>query len=338
MRVLVTGAAGFIGSWICKGLVEQGHEVYGIDDLSGGTLANLIGVDSFRNFHFSAISCSDEELIQELIEAYRPEVVYHLAANAREGASFFQPLSIVKRNTLAYTNVLVNAIKYGVKRVILFSSIAAYGDQKPPFNESMDLCPVDLYGLQKANMEQMTEMMAKCHGFEYVIFRPFNVYGPGQALNDPFRNMFGIFMNRIMCEESLQIYGDGSQMRAFSYIEDSLPCFIKAMNCRPNQIFNIGSDTPFTVLDAAIITCQAMGVELATYPVKHLPDRHGEVKIAYCDSTKAKVALGFESKTSLLDGVKKMAKWAKQQGPQEWREGDPIELPESKLLPENWRK
>lgn len=336
-RILIDGCAGFIGSWITKELVAQGHQVFGIDDLSGGTQDNLSKLAGNNMFYFQRTGCEDEKRISDIFENFKPETVYHLAANAREGASFFQPLSIVKRNTLAYTNILMNSIKYGVKRIILFSSIAAYGNQEPPFHEGMPLKPVDLYGLQKANMEEMTKLMAKCHGFEYIIFRPFNVYGPGQALNDPFRNVFGIWMNRIMKGETVQIYGDGSQQRAFSYIEDNIPCYLKALDCEPNQTFNIGSSQPNNLAHAAWLTIGAMGAEYV-YEVESLPDRHGEVKIAYCDVTKVKEALGFEEKTSLADGLFKMAAWAKAQGPQEWREGDPIELPNSDKLPRNWRK
>lgn len=336
-RILVTGGCGFIGSWIVKGLLEEGHWVVAIDDLSGGSTLNIDDIIGAKNFHFYQYSCTDEDAMNVALEVGKFDVVYHLAANAREGASFFQPLSIVKRNTLAYTNILMNSIKYGVKRIILFSSIAAYGNQESPFHEGMPLKPVDLYGLQKANMEEMTKLMAKCHDFEYIIFRPFNVYGPGQALNDPFRNVFGIWMNRIMKGETVQIYGDGSQQRAFSYIEDNIPCYLKALDCEPNQTFNIGSSQPNNLAHAAWLTIGAMGAEYV-YEVESLPDRHGEVKIAYCDVTKVKEALGFEEKTSLADGLFKMAAWAKAQGPQEWREGDPIELPNSDKLPRNWRK
>lgn len=337
-RILCTGAAGFISSWIVKELVSQGHEVYGVDDLSGGNLRNIREIVNHKNFHFTGYGCEDEKAMDELFDAFRPDVVYHLAANAREGASFFQPLSIVKRNTLAYTNVLMNSIKYGVKRIVLFSSIAVMGNQTPPFAEHMPRKPIDLYGLQKANMEQMTEMMAECHGIEYVIFRPHNVFGEGQALNDRYRNAIAIFMNRIMREEPIQIYGDGRQQRAFSYIEDSLPSYIRAMDCPTGHIFNIGNDFPRTVNEIARYTMEAMGVDFKTYPVENLPDRHGEVKSAYMSHQKAKEMLGFDRHTYVMDGLLKMASWAKQQGPQEWREGDPIELPDSKLLPKNWRK
>lgn len=337
-KILVTGGAGFIGSWIAKELLEQGHWVVVVDDLSGGSVSNIDDIIGSKNFHFHQYSCTDTDEMNAVFKVGKFDAVYHLAANAREGASFFQPLSIVKRNTLAYTNILMNSIKYGVKRIILFSSIAAYGNQKPPFYEGMPLKPVDLYGLQKANMEEMTKLMAKCHNFEYIIFRPYNVYGPYQALNDKFRNVMGIWLNSIMRGDPLVIYGDGSQERAFSYIEDNLPCYIRAMDCEPDQTFNIGSRTSINLLQAAIVACQVMGVEFAKYPVIHLPDRYNEVQAPYCDTTKVQEVLGFEQNHSLLAGLKKMAVWAKEQGPQEWREGDPIELPDSKLLPKNWRK
>lgn len=334
-NVCVTGSAGFIGSWITKALVEQGHYVVGVDDLSGGSIENLASVAHKTNFRLAEFNLSDPYHTNILFRDGKFDVVYHLAANAREGASFFQPVSVVRRNTMAYTTVLMNFIKYGCKRMILFSSIAVLGRQKPPFTEDMPRHPVDIYGLQKANMEQMTEMMAECHGFEYVIFRPHNVYGEFQALNDPFRNVFGIWMNKIMRDEPIQIYGDGMQKRAFSYIGDSLPCYIEAMNNNSaNFIVNIGSESPHTVKDAALITCGAMEKAVA---IEHLPHRYGEVKEAYMEQKLAKEIYDFADTTDLGTGLLRMAKWAKKQGPQKWRTGDPIELPQSKYLPENWR-
>lgn len=334
-RILVTGNCGFIGSWLTKKLINEGHEVWGIDDLSGGSMSNL---ESVRfNFHQYFCSCCDEEKIDSIFSKAKPDVVYHLAANAREGASFFQPVSIVKRNTLAYSIILMNSIKYGVKRVITFSSIAAYGDQKPPFMEdTTTLRPVDLYGQAKATMEGMTRMLSESHGISYVILRPFNVYGPYQALNDLHRNVFGIWMNKIMRDEPLTIYGDGLQQRAFSYIEDSLPCYINALSAPSGAAFNVGSSKPYTILEAMELTLRAMGIK-GDYPVNILPDRHKEVKVAYTDTTRARNMLGLKESVDLPEGLRRMAEWAKKQGPQEWKEGDPLEIP-NKLTPEHWKE
>jgi UDP-glucose 4-epimerase len=324
MRILVTGAAGFIGSHIANELIKE-HEVWGIDDESGGT---------FQNVSPDVIACyidlaDDLETLEAVVEINRPDVIYHLAANAREGASFFQPISVVRRNTMAYTNVITAAIKYNVKRIILFSSMAIYGNQQPPFCETMEARPVDIYGLQKANMEAMTKMLAASHGIEYVIIRPHNVFGKFQCLNDIHRNVLAIWMNKIARGEPVTIYGDGQQKRALSYIGNSLPAFIKAMDAPNSSIFNIGGGWPLAIVDLAQMTIEAMGEDSATYPIEYLPDRHAEVRHAYTCHERAERELGFREDTEeqIMEGILNMAEWARPLLPQGWATTDKLEIP-----------
>lgn len=329
-RVLVTGGAGFIGSWIANSLCNTGHEVTAVDDLSGGDRSNLS-----LPIRFLRVDLRDRDLADVSISSCRPEVIYHLAANAREGASFFQPISVVSRNIGAYVNVASSAIKRNVKRIVLFSSIAVYGHQSPPFLETTGPQPCDIYGLSKLYMEHMTKMLHDSHGIEYVIVRPHNVFGPNQCLSDKFRNVIAIWMNQIMRGEEMTIYGDGSQIRAFSYIKDSLDCYVRLLDVTPNGVYNIGSDKPTRVIDAAKIVAKQMDVP--DHPIKYLPDRHKEVKFAYTDHSLAKKVLGLKDTDldSFVAGVKEMAEWARQQGPQEWSTTDELEIPNNKT-PKMW--
>lgn len=338
MKILVTGSAGFIGSWISEALLEEGHVVFGVDDLSTGSLDNIQHLLDKDNFHFYQGDLRDLGYTQYIF-AYNKgfDIIYHLAANAREGASFYQPQSVISRNTGAYTNTLTEGIKHGMKKMILFSSIAVYGENDVPYTEQMLPMPVDIYGLQKYNMERMTEMLAAVHGFEFVIFRPHNLFGERQAINDIHRNVLAIWMNQIMRNEPTTVYGNGMQQRAFSYIGDSLHCYIRALELQGNRTFNIGSSNKYTIDLAQEAVCQSMGVT-SDYPIKQLADRHGEIKHAYSNVSKAEQELGLESATfdDFVKAVEKMATWAMQQGPQAWKTTDPIELP-TKEMPSIWR-
>lgn len=321
-RILVTGAAGFMGSHIVNALIKEGYsEIYTADDLSGGDIGNIGDHIRSKEVEFDKIDLSVKNKTESLISSIRPDIIFHLAANAREGASFFQPLNIVERNYLSYMNILEPAIKCGFDKVILFSSMAVYGNQKPPFSEDMERLPVDIYGINKSSMEHTTELLSDIHDFTYTILRPHNVFGPNQSLRDPYRNVIGIFMNRIMRNEPLYIYGDGEQKRAFSYIEDSLPCYIECMKDMTNrEIINIGGKYPITVNKLTEILCESMNVSYGTYPIRHLPDRPNEVKLAYSTWEKSAELLGYEEKIGIEEGISRMAKWAKEKGPQEWSE------------------
>lgn len=329
MRVMVTGVAGFMGGHVAEGLAAAGHDVVGIDDLSGGSRENV--PEAVRFFE---VDLRDAEKAEAVVRENPPEVLCHLAANAREGASQFQPRDVCGRNLMAYANVIVPALRNGVRKVVLYSSMAVYGDQKAPFDETMSRQPADVYGVNKTAMEEMTEILADVHEFAYTIIRPHNVFGERQSLRDPFRNVVGIFMNRIMRGEPAYVYGDGEQKRAFSYIGDSLPAFLRAAELSPEldrQIVNIGGKKPLTVKEMLRMVAAEFDAEVE---VVHLPDRPREVKNAFCTWQKSVDLLGYEERFGVEEGVRRMAEWARSKGPQPWTE-ERLELPSAKA-PHIW--
>ena len=331
MRIAVTGSAGLIGSLIQDELIKQGHEVLSIDNLSGGFR---------RNFNDKAtievIDLCQKGAVEWAFKKFEPEIIYHCAANAREGASFFDPAKIVMANQVATINTLEAAIKTGtLKKFLYFSSMASYGEQTPPFTEEMTLKPCDVYGVAKASMEETVKILAKCYNFNYTIIRPHNCFYERQNIRDKFRNVIGIFMNRIMRREPLYIYGDGQQKRQFSYLGDALPCFIKCLDHCNNETINIGGTMEYTIEHVAFMVIEAMMEDLA-YPIVYLPARYGEVKFAYCDPTKSIKLLGYEDKIGVEEGIARMSRWAKTLGGQEWV-NEPLAL-DSEYIPSTWRK
>ncbi len=332
MRVLVTGSAGFIGSHLVDALIRDGHEVFGIDNLSIGTLENI---SPEAKSNFTVLDMRDYDRLRRYVSEVKPGLIYHLAAWAHEGLSQFAPRLITENNYLAFINLIVPAIQNGLKRIVVGSSMSVYGDQDPPFDEEMPRKPVDIYAVSKVAMEEATEILARVHGFDYTIVRPHNVYGPRQSLRDPYRNVVGIFINRLLQNKPPIIYGDGEQTRAFSYIDDVVPYLSKCgfQNNVKGEIINLGPRKEYTVNQLAEAVVKAFGSDLR--PV-HVEDRPVEVKHAYCTNRKAKELLGYYTAVELEEGVGKMVAWARKQGPQEFQYLKELEL--TGKVPETWSK
>lgn len=308
MNVLVTGAAGFIGSHLVDFLIKNGYRVHSLDDLSGGTKKNL-------NPHsrFWKIDLRSKQETEKAIIKINPEVIFHLAAEAAEGKSQFFPIDITQRNYLSTLNLLVPAIKHGLRRFVFTSTASIYGSQTPPFTEEMIPRPEDLYSVSKYASEEAIKILAKVYGFEWVITRLHNCYGPRQNMADPYRNVIAIFMNRLLKSKPFYIYGDGKQKRAFSYIEDIIPAVAKCglLKKVSGEIINIGAEKAYTINELVEIIGK---ISQKKIKIIYVPLRDCEVEMVFCDHSKAKMILKFEEKTTLREGLLKTWRWICSEG------------------------
>jgi UDP-glucose 4-epimerase len=326
-RVLVTGAAGFIGSHVAGHCQALGFDVVGVDDLSGGFRENVPdGVD------FRVGSVTDAEWVADLWSGGGFDHVYHLAAYAAEGLSHFIRRFNYENNLLGSVNLINQAVKHDVRCFVFTSSIAVYGPNQTPMTEEMVPQPEDPYGVAKYAVELDLAAAHRMFGLPYVIFRPHNVYGERQNLADKYRNVIGIFMNQAMNGEPMTAFGDGLQTRAFSYIDDVAPIIARAPLVPDafQRVFNIGADRPYTILQLAEETARAMGV---TPAVVHLPARN-EVVHAFANHERARSVFGPAEPTPLAEGITRMAAWARRRGPT--RPADFGELEIVKNLPAAW--
>lgn len=324
---LVTGGAGFIGSHVAEHLVRMRHHVVVLDDLSGGFRGNVP-----EGAAFVEGSILDHELIDSLFREHRFDYVYHLAAYAAEGLSHFIKRFNYNNNVIGSVNLINAAINHDVRCLVFTSSIAVYGAGQAPLTEDMTPVPEDSYGIAKLSIEQELKVSHEMFGLDYIIFRPHNVYGERQNIGDRYRNVVGIFMNQLLKDEPMTIFGDGEQMRAFTHIDDVAPVIAEAVNvpAARNQVFNVGADVPFTVNHLAKVIAAAMGRECT---VKHLDPRN-EVKIAFSDHSRVERIFGRRNATSLEDGIRAMAAWVKTHGARESSTFNGIEI--MKNLPPSW--
>lgn len=332
-KILVTGGAGFIGSYLADKLINEGHIVAIVDDLSGGFKKNVSSKAIFFKHDLRGRNKKDKKDIFKICEEFNPEIVYHLAANASENKAQFSPVDITSRNYDAFIRTLTAAIKVkSFKRFIFTSSIAVYGALQTPFKETIKGEPEDLYGISKLAAEETLKVMSKVHDFEYVIVRPHNVYGPRQNMTDPYRNVVTIFMNALMKKKPYNIYGDGNQRRCFSYIDDLVQALFNCAFLDVNgKIFNIGADKDYSLNELSRIIQSVSQIHIK--PI-YLPNRPQEVKIAIADHSQAKKHLNYKDITPLFVGIKKTWEYAKILGPQDYEDME-IEIPSPKL-PKNW--
>ena len=331
VKVLVTGAAGFIGSHVCDHLVNNGYEVIALDDLSGGFEDNVNAKAKFVKG-----SINDVELVNQLFKEYQFTYVFHLAAYAAEGLSHFIRRFNYQNNLIGSINLINASINAGTVKCFVFtSSIAVYGKNQLPMKEDMTPQPEDPYGISKFAVEQDLKSAHEMFGMDFIIFRPHNVYGERQNIGDPYRNVVGIFMNQIMQGKKLTLFGDGMQTRAFSHIDDVAPVIARSIEMKEayNETFNIGADTPYTVKELATLVCESFEVP----EMLEFLEARNEVVHAYSDHSKVHQFFGhLINNISLKDGIERMVEDAKEKGPRSGEKFKNIEI--EKNMPPAWTK
>ena len=307
MKVLITGVAGLLGSRLADWLIENHPQVkvVGIDDLSGGYKENINPKVEFWQMNLVT------HPIENCFEIHKFDYVFHFAAYAAEGLSPFIRQYNYENNLVATARIINNCIKHDVKRLVFTSTLAVYGyGDGGVFDEYQTPKPIDPYGVAKYACEMDIQIAGEQHGLDWCIIRPHNVYGIKQNIWDKYRNVLGIWMYQHTINEPMTIFGDGTQTRAFSYIDDSIEPLWKSaiLPEASKQIINLGGIEEYSINEANEILREVVGgVE-----VKYFEGRH-EVKHSIPTWQKSIDLLDFEHKTDLKEGLTKMWEWAKTQ-------------------------
>ena len=330
MKILITGAAGFLGSHLCEKLKSLGHEVIGIDNMTGGYKDNII-----KDIDFFEIDCCDLKKVNKVMK--NVDIVYHCAATAHEGLSVFSPYEITKNNYLASVSIFSASVSHKVKRIIFCSSMARYGSQQTPFTEEMKPKPIDPYAISKVAAENVLINLCELNNIEWVIAVPHNIIGPRQKYDDPYRNVVSIMINRMLQKKAPIIYGDGEQKRCFSYVDDCISCLVPMIDQKNlnRQIINIGPDEEFVTINKISEICSNItGSNLKPIYKK---DRPREVKHATCSADKARKLLNYKTKTDLYNGILSTYNYIKKRGPKPFNYYINLEI-ENELTPDSWVK
>ena len=291
MKYLVTGGAGFIGGHLVDKLIEQGHEVTVVDNLSTGIKSNINPKATFINVDISErINRADLCVAMEGVDT-----VFHCAALARVQPSIKNPQQYHKANVDGTLNVLLSARDSKVRRVVYSASSSAYGDQKQmPIVETMPTAPISPYALQKLIGEQYCYVFSKCYGLETVSLRYFNVYGERQMVDGPYCTVVGIFLKQKADGQKLTITNDGNQRRDFTYVQDVVDANVKAATSEKvgeGEVINIGRGNNYSVNEIA---------EMIGGETEFIGDRL-EPSETLADNSKAKELLNWEPKVDIKD-------------------------------------
>ena len=323
MRVLVTGGAGFIGSHLADRLLADGHEVVVIDDESTGRRANVpAGAHYIRG---------DIAELAELAPAFQRfgqiDAVCHIAGHVSLIRSFTDPVRDLRTNTLGTLNVIGHCLKYGVGRLLYASSMTVYaGAELVGPQEDAGCAPISYYGITKYAGERYVHATAArtdlAAPFKVTTFRMYSVYGPRQALDNPYQGVLGIFLGNLLRDEPIRIFGDGLQTRDFIYVADVVDAWARAL-ANPvthGQVYNLGSGHELSIRALAEHTLTAMNRPIAG-SIVHEGARPGEQRRVQARVDKLRAALGWVPATSFARGLAQTIKWAK--GTQDPAKGAP---------------
>jgi UDP-glucose 4-epimerase len=301
MRAIVTGGAGFIGSNLVDALLERGDDVTVIDDLSTGKRENLEGALS-NGAKLAELDIRDAGAVAEAVEATRPEAIFHLAAQIDVRKSAADPANDARINVEGTINVLNAALASDVGRVVNTSTGGAiYGEGKIlPAPEDHPVAPEAPYGQSKFCAEGYCALFKRLHGLSTVSLRYGNVFGPRQ---DPLgeAGVIAIFCGKLLAGERAIIFGDGLQTRDYVYVSDVVAANLAAVDSNSDGAFNIGTGKETSVLDIV----EVLAAHGDGFGADHAPERPGEVRQIYLDTSRAEGELGWQAKVDLKEGLER---------------------------------
>jgi nucleoside-diphosphate-sugar epimerase len=305
MRYVVTGGAGFIGSNTVDELVRRGHSVVVLDDLSAGKEENLAEVRNKITFIKGSIT--DIEVIRKAI--YEADYVIHLAARTSVPRSMKDPVETNRINIDGTLNVLMAARDAKVKRIVFAASSSAYGETPTlPKREDMQPMPISPYGVTKYVGELYLQTFGRCYGLENVCLRYFNIFGPRQDPSSPYSGVLAKFCTAFLEETEPVIYGDGTQSRDFTFVENAVQANLLACEA-PNasgKVFNVGTGLRITLNDIVDTLGKISGKQI---PARYDLPRDGDIRDSQADITRARDYLGYEPQVFFDEGLERTFEW-----------------------------
>ena len=309
-KILVTGAAGFIGSNLVSRLLEFDCKIFGIDNLSTGRMENL--KESLNNPNFALIEGDIRDLDLLRKEFQEIDIIFHEAALSSVPRSVEDPISTNEVNVNGTMNLLMLAKDLDVQKFIFASSSSVYGEKETlPKHEDMPLEPISPYGVSKLAAERYVYSFYKVYGLKTVSLRYFNVYGPNQIAS-PYSGVISIFISRVLNNQSPIIFGDGKQTRDFTFVQDVVNVnFLAATeNTAIGQVFNVGNGAQISILELGQKILELVGK--SNLKIQFQPPRKGDVLHSLADIHRAKKLIKFNPKFNLQDGILETIKWFKQ--------------------------
>jgi nucleoside-diphosphate-sugar epimerase len=304
MHILVTGAAGFIGSHLSNAVLNEGHALRMIDNFATGKRQNLASLTSGE---FIEGDISDLETARRVVQGI--DVVFHEAAIPSVARSLAEPLVTHKANIDGTMNLLLAASEAGVRRFVYAGSSSAYGDTlELPKIETMPHNPLSFYAHQKLTGEQYCKLFARFKGLETVVLRYFNVYGPKQDPTSKYAAVIPLFIESMLRNEPLTVEGDGTQSRDFTFIEDVVQANLKAMVAPDvsGEVFNVGCGHNYTLLQ---LIDYLTSLTNHTPIIKHVASRPGDVAHSLASIEKARKLLGYEPSYTFQRGLEVTTSW-----------------------------